>query len=92
MEMTITGYDTIELVQKDDLEAIAERVWVDEDMKRVLPLVNGKSVSAASKFIQDTENVQRKIAMKLLNNMEANKMFEWRENGKHKVIEQTKLI
>ena len=92
MEMTITGYDSIELVQKDDLEAIAERVWVDEDMKRMLPLVNGKSVSAASKFIQDTENVQRKIAMKLLNNMEANKMFEWRENGKHKVIEQTKLI
>ena len=92
MEMTITGYDSIELVQKDDLEAIAERVWVDEDMKRVLPLLNGKSVSAASKFIQDTENVKRKIAMKLLNNMEANKMFEWRENGKHKVIEQTKLI
>jgi hypothetical protein len=92
MEMTITGYDTIELVQKDDLEAIAERVWVDEDMKRMLPLVNGKSVSAASKFIQDTENVQRKIAMKLLNNMEANKMFEWCQNGKHKVIEQTKLI
>ena len=92
MEMTITGYDTIELVQKDDLEAIAERVWVDEDMKRVLPLLNGKSVSAASKFIQDTENVKRKIAMKLLNNMEANKMFEWREDGRNRLIEITTPI
>ena len=92
MEMTITGYDSIELVQKDDLEAIAERVWVDEDMKRVLPLLNGKSVSAASKFIQDTENVKRKIAMKLLNNMEANKMFEWREDGRNRLIEITTPI
>ena len=87
MEMTITGYDTIELTQQEPLEAIADRVWTANDMERVLPLIDGKSASQAVKFIQDTEDVPKRIASKLMNEMEANKMFEWIKNGRTNIIQ-----
>ena len=87
MEMTIEGLDTIGLSQKEDLETIADRVWTRNDMERILPLINGKSGTQATKFIQDTEDVPKRIATKLLNEMEANKMFEWVKQGRTMVIE-----
>ena len=87
MEMTITGYDTIELTQQEPLEAIADRVWTANDMERVLTLIDGKSASQAVKFIQDTEDVPKRIASKLMNEMEANKMFEWIKNGRTNIIQ-----
>lgn len=87
MEMTIEGIDTIGLSQKEDLETIAERVWTHKDMKRILPLIDGKKGTQATKFIQDTEDVPKRIATKLLNEMEANKMFEWVKQGRTTVIE-----
>lgn len=87
MEMTIEGIDTIGLSQKEDLETIAERVWTHKDMKRILPLIDGKKGIQAIKFIQDTEDVPKRIATKLLNEMEANKMFEWVKQGRTTVIE-----
>lgn len=87
MEMTIEGIDTIGLSQKEDLETIAERVWTHKDMKRILPLIDGKKGIQAIKFIQDTEDVPKRIATKLLNEMEANQMFEWVKQGRTTVIE-----
>ena len=87
MEMTIEGFDTIGLSQKEDLEAIADRVWTRNDMERILPLIDGKKGTQATKFIQDTEDVPKRIALKLLNEMEANKMFEWVKQGRTMVIE-----
>ena len=87
MEMTIEGFDSIGLKQKEDLEAIADRVWTPNDMERILPSINGKSGTQATKFIQDTEDVPKRIASKLLNEMEANKMFEWVKQGRGMVIE-----
>ena len=87
MEMTIEGIDTIGLSQKEDLETIAERVWTHKDMKRILPLIDGKKGTQATKFIQDTEDVPKRIATKLLNEMEANQMFEWVKQGRTTVIE-----
>ena len=87
MEMTIEGLDTIGLSQKEDLETIADRVWTRNDMERILPLIDGKKGTQAAKFIQDTEDVPKRIALKLLNEMEANKMFEWAKQGRTMVIE-----
>lgn len=87
MEMTIEGFDTIGLSQKEDLEAIPDRVWTRNDMERILPLIDGKKGTQAAKFIQDTEDVPKRIALKLLNEMEANKMFEWAKQGRGMVIE-----
>jgi hypothetical protein len=86
MEMTIEGFDTIGLTMREDLESIPDRVWTANDMERVLPLIDGKSGSAATKFIQDTEDVPKRIASKLLNEMEANKLFDYEQNGRTKVI------
>lgn len=87
MEMTITGFDSVELSKKEDFDAISDRVWTPNDMQRILPLIDGKSGTHATKFIQDTEDVPKRIAMKLLNEMEANKMFEWVKQGRGFVIE-----
>ena len=86
MEMVIEGFDNVLLSQREDLEAIPDRVWTSNDMERVLPLIEGKSTSAATKFIQDTEDVPKRIASKLLNEMEANKLFDYEQNGRTKVI------
>ena len=86
MEMVIEGFDNVILTQREDLEAIPDRVWTSNDMERVLPLIEGKSTSAATKFIQDTEDVPKRIASKLLNEMEANKLFDYEQNGRTKVI------
>ena len=37
-------------------------------------------------FIRDTENVQKKKAEKLLNEMESNGMFQWENMGSSKLI------
>ena len=87
LEMTITGFDSIELVQKEDLESIPDRVWTPNDMNRILPLITGKTGTTAVQFVQDTEDVPKRIASKLLNEMEANKMFEWVRKGRSNVIE-----
>jgi hypothetical protein len=87
MEMTIEGFDSIALTQKEDLEAIADRVWTPQDMERILPSIDGKSGTQATKFIQDTEDVPKRIASKLLNEMEANKMFEWEKQGRGMIIQ-----
>ena len=79
MEMVITSYDSIELTEKEPLQKIEERVWTSNYMDGVLPLIHGKSKTAAIKFIQDTENVPKRTATKLLNEMEANKMFGYRK-------------
>ena len=86
MEMTITGYDTIELTEKNDVESIAERVFTPEDNKRILKALDGKTRTMAVTFIRDTENVQKKKAEKLLNEMESNGMFQWENMGSSKLI------
>lgn len=92
MEMTITGYDTIELTLKAEVEAIAERVFTPEDNKRILNSLNAKTRTAAVTFIRDTENVQKKKAEKLLNEMESIGMFEWKNVGLSKLIDVNGLI
>jgi len=92
MEMTITGYDTIELVQKEDFESAPERVWTFEDYKRLLPLIEGKTPSQATKFISDTEGVLKRIAEKALNEMESNKMIQYSSKGRTRTIEVDNII
>ena len=86
MEMTIEGFDNIGLSKKEDLESIPDRVWTSNDMDRILPLIDGKSTTQATKFIQDTEDVPKRIATKLLNEMEANKIFEYEQKGRTQII------
>lgn len=86
MEMTITGYDTIELTEKNDVESITERVFTLQDHKRLLGCINEKTRAEAVSFIRDTENVQKKAAEKVLNEMESNGMFEWDLVGRTKRI------
>ena len=86
MEMTIEGFDNIGLSQKEDINAIEDRVWTSNDMERILPLIDGKSPTAAFQFIQDTEDVPRRSATKLLNEMEVNKLFEYEQKGKGQII------
>lgn len=86
MEMTIEGFDSIGLTQKEDLESIPDRVWTSNDMERILPLIDGKSGTQATKFIQDTEDVPKRIATKLLNEMEANKLFDYEQKGRGQII------
>jgi hypothetical protein len=86
MEMTITGYDTIELALKAEVESIAERVFTPEDNKRILKALEGKTRTMAVTFIRDTEDVQRNKAEKLLNEMESIGMFQWESVGKSKLI------
>ena len=92
MEMTITGFDTIELVKKEELESIPDRVWTSNDMQRILPSIDGKTASNAVQFIQDTEDVPKRIASKLLNEMEANQMFEWIKKGRSNTIQTNSTI
>ena len=92
MEMTITGYDTIELTLKAEVEAIAERVFTPEDNKRILSCIDGKTRALAITYIRDTENVQKKMAEKLLNEMESNGTFEWEKVGISKIINTNGLI
>ena len=92
MEMTITGFDTIELVKKEELESIPDRVWTSNDMQRILPSIDGKTAANAVQFIQDTEDVPKRIASKLLNEMEANQMFEWIKNGRSNTIQTNSTI
>jgi hypothetical protein len=92
MEMTITGFDTIDLVQKEDVESIPERVWTQEDHKRLIPLIDGKSVTEAVKFIRDTEGVMKRVAEKVLNEMEANQSIQYIKQGRSKVIETNNYI
>ena len=86
MEMMITGHDTIELSLKADAESIAERVFVPQDYKSLLPHLDGKTRMLATSFIRDTEDVSKKAAEKVLNEMESNRMFEWENVGKSKLI------
>ena len=92
MSMTITGYDTIELEMLESLEPVSERVWTQDDQRRLLPLIVGKNLPHAIKFIRDTENVPTRSAEKLLNEMEANKTFTITKNGKSKIITQNDII
>jgi len=92
MEMTITGFDTIELVKKEELESIPDRVWTSNDMQRILPSIDGKTAANAVQFIQDTEDVPKRIASKLLNEMEANQMFEWIKKGRSNTIQTNPTI
>jgi hypothetical protein len=92
MEMTITGFDTIELVKKEELESIPDRVWTSNDMQRILPSIDGKTAANAVQFIQDTEDVPKRIASKLLNEMEANQMFEWIKKGRSNTIQTNSTI
>jgi hypothetical protein len=92
MEMTITGYDTIELVQKDDFESAPERVWTIEDHKRLAPMIEGKTTTDAVKFIADTEGVLRRIAEKALNEMEATNIIQYKKVARSRVVELTNPI
>lgn len=92
MIMTITGYDSIELEMQEPIESIPERVWTSDDHKRLLPLIEGKSPAEATAFIRDTEDVPKRIATKVLNEMEANKMFEVVKRGRSKTIVVDSII
>jgi len=92
MEMTITGYDTIELTLKAEIESIAERVFTPEDNKRILVCIDGKTRTTAVTYIRDTEDVPKKNAERLLNEMESNGMFEWKKVGLAKLIDANILI
>lgn len=92
MTMTITGYDTIELEMIEPIQEIAERVWMPDDHIKILPLIDGKTKSEATKFIRDTENVPKRIAEKLLNEMEAKGSFELVQQGRYKLINTNNVI
>lgn len=92
MTMTITGYDTIELQKIEPLDAIEERVWMPDDETKILPLIDGKTKSEATKFIRDTESVPKRIAEKLLNEMEAKRSFEYIQQGRYRVIAINNVI
>jgi hypothetical protein len=80
------------LVKKEELESIPDRVWTSNDMQRILPSIDGKTAANAVQFIQDTEDVPKRIASKLLNEMEANQMFEWIKNGRSNTIQTNSTI
>ena len=86
MEMTINGFDSVEIVEKEKLDKITERVFTNEDMERILPLIIGKTGVMAVTYIQDTEDVPKRIASKLLSEMEAKKMFKWIREGRSSVV------
>lgn len=92
MIMTIEGYDSISLEMQEPIESIPERVWTSDDHKRLLPLIDGKSPAEATAFIRDTEDVPKRIATKVLNEMEANKMFEIIKQGRSKTIVVDSII
>ena len=92
MIMTIEGYDSISLEMQEPIESIPERVWTSDDHKRLLPLIDGKSPAEATAFIRDTEDVPKRIATKVLNEMEANKMFEIVKQGRSKTIVVDSII
>ena len=87
MEMTITGFDTIELCAKEENQTITERVFTTEEMKRIVEKIDGKTAMMANQFIQDTENVKKRTASKLLSQMEDNGMFTFRKEGRSNFID-----
>jgi hypothetical protein len=92
MTMTITGYDTIELEVNEPVESVQERVWTAEDHKRLIPLIKGKTPADATKFIRDTEDVTKRIAEKVLNEMEANQSIVFIKQGRSKIIQVDNII
>ena len=92
MTMTITGYDTIELEVNEPVESVQERVWTAEDHKRLIPLIQGKTPAEATKFIRDTEDVTKRIAEKVLNEMEANQSIVFIKQGRSKIIQVDNVI
>ena len=86
MEMTINGFDSVEIVEKEELQKIPERLWTHQDMERILPLITGKTGTMALTYIQDTENVPKRIASKLLSEMEEKKLFHWVREGRSSVV------
>jgi len=92
MTMTITGYDSVELEINEPVEAIPERVWTPEDLKRLTGLINGKSVTEATKFIRDVEEVPKRSAEKAINEMEMNGAIQIVKVGRSKQIQTTNII
>ena len=92
MIMNVTGYDTIDLEVNEPVDAIPERVWTSDDHKRLLPLIVGKNVTDATAFIRDTEGVPKRLATKVLNEMEAGGMFTIEKQGRSKTIKNNDLI
>jgi hypothetical protein len=92
MTMTITGYDTIELEVNEPVESVQERVWTADDHKRLIPLIKGKTPADATKFIRDTEDVTKRIAEKVLNEMEANQSIVFIKQGRSKIIQVDNII
>jgi hypothetical protein len=76
----------------EPVDAIPERVWTSDDHKRLLPLIVGKNVTDATAFIRDTEGVPKRLATKVLNEMEANGMFVIEKQGRSKTIINNELI
>lgn len=92
MTMTITGYDSVELEINEPVEAIPERVWTPEDLKRLMGLINGKSVTEATKFIRDVEEVPKRSAEKAINEMEMNGEIQIVKVGRSKQIQTMNII
>lgn len=92
MIMNVTGYDTIELSVNEPEVDLPERIWTSDDQKRLLELIDDKTITEAISFIRDVENVPKRMATRLINEMEANGMITIGKRGRSKIIEKTKLI
>lgn len=92
MTMTISGFDSIDLQISEPVESIPERVWTPEDLRRLNGLIDGKSLSEATKFIRDVEDVPKRIAEKAINEMEMNGMIEIVKSGRSKQIQSANIL
>jgi len=92
MTMTITGYDTIELQANEPEEGPMMRVLTADDYKRLIPSIVDKTPADAVKFIRDIESVPKRMAEKVVHEMEANGMIQIIKRGRASVITTTDFI
>lgn len=84
MLMTIDNGDIV--LEFDAPETTIERVFSNDDCARIAPMLEGKTSSAAVSYIRDTEDVSKRAAERLLNDMEMNKYFFFEQRGRSRVV------
>ena len=92
MLMKVQGFDEIELTLNEPEDPIAERVWTSDDYHRLLDQISGKSKTDAAKFIRDIEGVTKRMAEKVINEMEVNGMIEFKKVGRSTLIMKNGII
>lgn len=92
MIMKVHGFDEIELTLNEPEDPIAERIWTSDDYHRLLDQISGKSKTDAAKFIRDIEGVTKRMAEKVINEMESNNMIEYKKVGRSSIIMKNGII